>query len=498
MVSSLRATEQEYLARMDGAADIPEPDLGEAAELALRDLRRPSLAPIRVACAAALTDLPVLAIALWFAQYASIPDADFSALSAALIAIAAASLVVGLLLATSSYSIRNLRSPLRALARVGAAASVAAGLLSLVLSLAPGRIELAGLACIFAAAAPLRLSMAAVIDWLQTMRLLDRRAVIAGGGEHAETLIRGLAKIPNCEVRIFGIFDDRDDLRSPQQVLGAPKLGGYRDLIAFARRAEIDMVIVALPLEAEGRISWLLEKLRVLPVEVRLSAFSRNYAFGAPRGGALISAVRHSFAPECRLTKRLFDILFASLALLLASPAMLAAAVAIRLDSPGPVLFRQRRHGYNDRVIEVLKFRTLRHETADPDARRVVTRGDPRITRVGGILRRSSIDELPQLINVLRGDLSLVGPRPHAVDAVSSRQESFARMVEGYSARHRLPPGITGWAQVNGWRGEIDDPDKLRARFEHDLHYIENWSVWLDLKILLRTPFSLLDTRSAY
>ena len=137
-------------------------------------------------------------------------------------------------------------------------------------------------------------------------------------------------------------------------------------------------------------------------------------------------------------------------------------------------------------------------DQCDPAARNIVTRDDPRVTRVGRFLRKSSIDELPQLFNVLSGTLSLVGPRPHALDARSSRRVAFEKIVDGYSARHRLPPGITGWAQINGWRGEVSDPEALRARVEHDLFYIENWSLWFDLTILLRTPFSLLDTRRAY
>jgi Undecaprenyl-phosphate glucose phosphotransferase len=319
-----------------------------------------------------------------------------------------------------------------------------------------------------------------------------------GGADNPATLIRKLAGRPDSNIRIHGLFDDRVDGRSPDQVLGVPKLGTFREVVDFARAAEVDLVIVTLPLDAEKRINWLLRQFRVLPVEIRLSAFSRDYAFAeAPRDG-LISVVARSFSPERRLAKRSFDLIFASLALVILSPVMLLAALAVKLDSPGPVLFRQRRHGFNDRVVGVLKFRSMHAAEADPEARRIVTRGDRRVTRVGRILRKTSIDELPQLFNVLSGDLSLVGPRPHAVEALSSTQMRFTQMVEGYSARHRLPPGITGWAQINGWRGEVDNPEKLRERFAHDLWYIENWSLWLDLLILLRTPLSLFDTRSAY
>ena len=172
--------------------------------------------------------------------------------------------------------------------------------------------------------------------------------------------------------------------------------------------------------------------------------------------------------------------------------------MAVRLDSPGPILFRQPRHGYNHRPVEVWKFRSMYAEACDPAARRVVTRGDPRVTRVGRFIRRWSIDELPQLFNVLTGELSLVGPRPHPVGAVSSRREAFEAIVEGYAARHKMRPGLTGWAQVHGLRGEIEDPAALCARVEHDLWYIENWSIWLDLRILALTPVRLLAGANAY
>lgn len=483
---------------MNDLAATPHPRLSEAAEHVLADLRQPSLAAIWIISIALLLDAIVTGVALWFAQYAAMSDKDFSPLAATFVAAASALIMATSLAATSSYAPCILRKPLNALLRTAAALTLPVGLMCLALPASISTLLLAILVSLVATVVPLRLAGAGIVQWIFGMRLLDRRAVLAGGGEHALSLIRGLSQMPENNVRIFGIFDDRDDLRSPAQILGVPKLGGYQDLIEFARRSEIDMVIVALPLEAERRISWLLDAFRVLPVEVRLSAFSHNYVFGNTAKSPLISAIRHSFAPECRFSKRLFDLLFASVALIPAAPLMLMAAAAIRLESAGPVIFRQTRHGYNNRAIEVLKFRSMYHECADPEARSIVTRGDPRVTRVGRLLRRSSLDELPQLFNVLKGDLSLVGPRPHAVDAVSSQNERFARIVDGYSARHRLPPGITGWAQIHGWRGEIDTPEKLRARFEHDLYYIENWSLWLDLKILIRTPLSLLDGRSAY
>ena len=177
---------------------------------------------------------------------------------------------------------------------------------------------------------------------------------------------------------------------------------------------------------------------------------------------------------------------------------MLAVALAIRLDSPGPVLFRQKRYGFNNELIEVLKFRSMYTHMTDANAAKLATRDDPRVTRVGRFIRKTSLDELPQLINVvLTGNLSLVGPRPHAVQAKAA-DRLYEQVVDGYFARHRVKPGITGWAQVNGWRGETDTQEKLERRVEHDLFYIENWSVIFDLYILLLTPFRLLNTENAY
>src|SRR5690606_38233919 len=181
----------------------------------------------------------------------------------------------------------------------------------------------------------------------------------------------------------------------------------------------------------------------------------------------------------------------------LLSPVMIATAIAIKLDSKGPVLFKQTRHGFNNDVIDVYKFRSMYTDQADPPAIRPVSKGDPRVTRVGRFIRKASIDELPQFFNALGGSLSLVGPRPHAI-AARSYNLLYNDVVDGYFARHRVKPGVTGWAQINGWRGEMDTDEKLRMRTEFDLYYIENWSLLFDLRILLMTPISLLRTKSAY
>jgi putative colanic acid biosynthesis UDP-glucose lipid carrier transferase len=194
-----------------------------------------------------------------------------------------------------------------------------------------------------------------------------------------------------------------------------------------------------------------------------------------------------------KFIKRVEDVVLASILLLLLSPLLLAVALAVKLSSPGPVLFRQKRLGFNNNVIEVLKFRSMVHrpeEAGTPQA----TKQDPRITRIGRFLRRSSIDELPQLLNVLSGDMSLVGPRPHAL----AHNDQYAALIDNYLGRHRVQPGITGWAQVNGFRGETDTLDKMQRRVEHDLAYIDNWSILLDLRILLATAFSTAAYRNAY
>lgn len=331
---------------------------------------------------------------------------------------------------------------------------------------------------------------------------MERRAVIVGGGKPAEKLIRALEKNHDNDIRICGIFDDRDDLRSPPVVAGYPKLGNISELVTFTRRAHVDMLIVSLPLDAEDRVLAMLKKLWVLPVDIRLSAHSnklrfRSRAYSFIGSVPMLDVLDRPIRDWDSVAKRAFDILFSSFAIVAFSPIMLATAIAIKLDSKGPVIFKQKRHGFNNEVIEVFKFRSMYTDQCDPTARALVTKGDPRVTRVGRIIRKTSIDELPQFFNVLRGELSLVGPRPHAMGAQAANG-LYGEVVDGYFARHRVKPGVTGWAQINGWRGETDTDDKIRHRTDFDLYYIENWSIWLDLKILFLTPFRLLSTENAY
>ncbi|MCX2723268.1 undecaprenyl-phosphate glucose phosphotransferase [Roseibium salinum] len=340
-----------------------------------------------------------------------------------------------------------------------------------------------------------------VRHWMNTGRL-ERRAIIVGGGTAAQELIHELEAQPDNDIRICGIFDDRSNERSPPVVAGYPKLGNISALVHFARLARIDMLIVCIPLRAERRVLELLKKLWVLPVDIRLSAHTDKVRF-RNRGASFIGTVpfvdvaEKPIADWDMVAKRIFDVVFASLALVVLLPVMILTAIAVKLDSKGPVLFRQKRYGFNNEIIEVLKFRSMYAQMADPDARNVVTKGDPRVTRVGRFIRKTSIDELPQLFNVLAGRLSLVGPRPHAVNAHTDNR-TWDDVVDGYFARHKVKPGVTGWAQINGWRGEVDTPEKIQNRVECDVYYIENWSILFDLKILFMTPFSLLNTENAY
>ncbi|MBC7578884.1 MAG: exopolysaccharide biosynthesis polyprenyl glycosylphosphotransferase, partial [Tardiphaga sp.] len=230
---------------------------------------------------------------------------------------------------------------------------------------------------------------------------------------------------------------------------------------------------------------------------IRLSAHTNKLRF-RPRSYSYLGKVPTLDVFEAPITdwdlvmKWSFDRVVGAFALLALLPVMGLVALAIKLDSPGPVLFRQKRFGFNNERIDVFKFRSLYHDQADPMAKTVVTKGDKRVTRVGRFIRKSSLDELPQLFNVvLKGNLSLVGPRPHALQGRVQTQ-LFDEAVDGYFARHRVKPGITGWAQINGWRGEIDSEQKIQKRVEFDLYYIENWSVLFAAYILLKTPISLM------
>ncbi len=347
-----------------------------------------------------------------------------------------------------------------------------------------------------------RFLFAAVMRHLNQNGAFNRRAVLVGGGPHAESVVATLENSYDTGVSLVGIFDDRNDDRSPDETRGMKKLGTIPDLIDFVRSTRVDTLIITFPVTAEDRLMAILHQLWILPVDIRLSAQGQKLRY-RPRAYsyignlALLDLFDRPLGDWGPLFKSIEDKVIATLALVLLSPVFAAVALAVKLDSKGPVFFRQKRYGFNNELIEVYKFRSMFADKSDADARKLVTKGDARVTRVGHFIRKTSLDELPQLFNVLRGELSLVGPRPHATQA-SAAGSLYESVVDGYFARHKVKPGMTGWAQINGWRGETDTEAKIERRVEHDLYYIENWSLTFDLYILARTPLALLKTESAY
>jgi exopolysaccharide biosynthesis polyprenyl glycosylphosphotransferase len=325
-----------------------------------------------------------------------------------------------------------------------------------------------------------------------------------GGGGPAEDLIKRLEAAHHPGIRIIGIFDDRDHKRSPDSVGNHPKLGRVADLVDFARRGEINLVIFTLPNTAEARILQLLDVLRVLPIDVRLELRAthddaKHQSASIFVGSVAVAGLLNRPISRWGLaSKWLSDKIIGSAALFLLSLPLLLIAIAIKLDSPGPVLFRQVRYGFNNELIEIFKFRSMYADQCDPRANQLVSRGDPRVTRIGHWLRKLSLDELPQLFNVVfKGNLSLVGPRPHALEAKAGNR-LYEQVVDNYFVRHKVKPGITGWAQINGWRGETDTEEKIRIRVAYDFDYIDNWSLARDFRILMATPVALMKVRNVY
>jgi putative colanic acid biosynthesis UDP-glucose lipid carrier transferase len=325
------------------------------------------------------------------------------------------------------------------------------------------------------------------------MGTFARTVAIYGSGDIAAALIDRL-DFRGDGLRLVGIFDDlARGAKTKVRVTG-----GLSDLIRLGQAETVDEVILALPLAEDRRISGLLEQLSILPADIKLcpdmAAFRmRPLAVANYDGVAILEVARRPLDNWAPIVKACEDRLLAGLMLIVAAPILLLIAIAIKFDSRGPIFFAQRRHGFNHKIITVLKFRTM-YVAEDGPVVPQATRNDHRVTRVGRFLRRTSLDELPQLLNVLRGEMSLVGPRPHAL----AHNEYYSALVESYANRHKMKPGITGWAQINGLRGETDTPEKMRRRVEYDLYYIENWSLWLDLKIILLTPFFGLVGRNAF
>ena len=326
---------------------------------------------------------------------------------------------------------------------------------------------------------------------------IQRVAVIAGGNEVGSMLAQHIRSTPLLGIRFAGFFDDRGADRagngSPDEVLG-----NIGQLAAFVKSHHVDLIYIALPMASQPRILKLLDELRdttasiyfVPDIFVSDLIQARTDTIGDI---PVVAVCETPFYGVNGLVKRISDIVLASVILVLISPLMLAIAAGVKISSPGPALFRQRRYGLDGREIIVYKFRSM---TVTEDGKVVTqaTRNDTRVTPFGAFLRRSSLDELPQFINVLQGRMSVVGPRPHAV----AHNEMYRKLINGYMIRHKVKPGITGWAQVNGLRGETETVDKMKARIEYDLAYLRRWSLWLDLQIIAKTVFVVLKPQDVY
>jgi putative colanic acid biosynthesis UDP-glucose lipid carrier transferase len=336
-----------------------------------------------------------------------------------------------------------------------------------------------------------------VLCRLLTDERAQRVAVIAGGGTLARLLAESIASNPLLGIRVVGFFDSRRSERG-QSTSPGNRLGAIDEIAPYVRTHGIDVVYITLPMASQPRILRLLDALHDTTTSIYfvpdIFVFDLIQArIDTISGLPVVSVCETPFAGLDGAVKRASDIILAAVILVLTAPLMLAIAAAVKLTSPGPVLFRQRRYGLDGRQIVVYKFRTMTVTEDGADIRQA-TRGDPRATAIGAILRRFSLDELPQFINVLQGRMSVVGPRPHAV----AHNELYRKRIKGYMLRHKVKPGITGWAQVNGLRGETDTLDKMERRIAYDLEYLRNWSLRLDLSIVLRTVAVVLGARNAY
>ncbi|MCA8886060.1 MAG: exopolysaccharide biosynthesis polyprenyl glycosylphosphotransferase, partial [Hyphomonadaceae bacterium] len=310
--------------------------------------------------------------------------------------------------------------------------------------------------------------------------------VLIGATDAAQRLANRAAK--SGEARIVAIVDDRL-ARSPSRIGSAPVIGDLDTLLAWEELPNIDRIVITVTQKAESRVRAMIERLRVTPNRIDLLLDFDTHAVRGRRverfGGAAVACVSGRPHNHRRaFVKRVEDIVVGTLLAAVFALPMLVIAVLVKLDTPGPALYRQRRHGFNNSVFTVLKFRTMRHDPNAPLAQ--VRENDPRITAVGAFLRRTSLDELPQLFNVLRGEMSLVGPRPHAV-GMKTCERDLTEIVGEYAHRHRVKPGITGWAQVHGSRGPVTSAASVRRRVRYDLEYVARSSLWLDLEILFRT-----------
>jgi putative colanic acid biosynthesis UDP-glucose lipid carrier transferase len=339
-----------------------------------------------------------------------------------------------------------------------------------------------------------------VLIWERRRRMrrhgdLTIRIALVGARDLGRKVLEQLRQDPY--VQVVGVFDTLDP--GETTIEGVPYRGSVKDLVRLVRKERVDEIVIAMIDRSEEEVASVLAKLRDVPINTKFCAHTLRFnlpvrGYSTVGGLPLLHVFQRPLGAWGQVLKGLEDRVLGLILLILALPVMAVIAVLVKLDSPGPVLFRQKRYGFNNNDITVFKFRSMRNDPNPDPTVPQAQRNDPRVTRIGAFLRKSSLDELPQLFNVLQGTMSLVGPRPHAV----AHNEHYAAVIDGYLGRHRVKPGITGWAQVNGYRGETDTPEKMRMRVQYDLYYIDNWSLSLDLKILLMTIFVGFVNRNAY
>lgn len=344
-----------------------------------------------------------------------------------------------------------------------------------------------------------RLGVGHLVKRLADIRVFTRNAVVVGIGEQAKILLSYLERSPSRFISVLGAFSERPT-STGTDLSRIPILGGVDDVELFVRNNPVDDVLIALPWSSDQQISTLVGRLRELPVNVYLSTdligFRLSFRQPPDHFGdiPLVEVMGRPLAGWGAIRKAMLDYGLGFILTVLLLPVMGLVALAIKLDSSGPILFRQKRYGFINQIFDIYKFRTMKHEPECAGRTVQATRADPRVTRIGRFLRSTSLDELPQLFNVLTGNMSLVGPRPHAID----HNEEYSKSIRGYFARHRVKPGLTGWAQVNGLRGETKTVEDMEARVKHDIYYVENWSLFFDLQILAMTAIICLTRRNAY
>ncbi len=341
-----------------------------------------------------------------------------------------------------------------------------------------------------------RTLLARVISSTAPQAVSRARVVLVGGSVSAQAELNLARLLTGEPIRLVGYLDPANPDSGP----GVPQIEAVERLLSLIQRSEVDQVVISANPDRTAELEPLIARLRNTPVEIAVlfdsGLLGTRQARPSERQVLWLPLRERPIAGPHQAIKKVEDLLLGTAMLLVFGPLMATIALAIKLDSPGPVLFRQDRYGFRNRIISVLKFRTMYDDAADPGCEQQTRTGDQRVTRVGRLLRQFSLDELPQIINVLRGEMSVIGPRPHAA-ATKAAGQRFEEAVEHYMARHQVKPGMSGWAQVNGYRGETDTLEKLQRRLQYDLDYINNWSLWMDMQILLRTAGCVLGAENA-